>query len=343
MIPHSRPWVTVADQQAVVATLSGGSISQGAITNYFEQEVAHLLSLCGGVATSSGTSALELALRSLSIGPGDEVLIPNYACDAVYHAVTNSAATPIICDVDENGLLSPESVEARITGASAAIVAVHIFGLPADIAGLNRFGLPVVEDACQSLGLNLDGGPAGGVGKVGVLSFHATKCITTAEGGMVVSNDRAILEQARNLRDGTASLQRPITAPLSDLQASLGQAQLQRHASFLDRRTTIRKRYLAALANGGRFHTPIGAESYLFRFVIRGEMDVQDAIHFFADRDIVARRGVDELLHRILALSDEDFPSSCGLYAGTISVPFYPGLTEDEICKVETAIREFAK
>jgi UDP-4-amino-4-deoxy-L-arabinose-oxoglutarate aminotransferase len=341
VIPHSRPWLDAADQQAVDAVLLSGMIAQGVCVQDFERAVGEWTGTGEGIACTSGTAALILALKTLGIRAGDEVVLPTYVCWNVLAAVTAVGATPRLCDVNQNGVITAQTAQAALTARTKAIVAVHIFGHPCDIASLNLLGLPVIEDACQAFGLDINGSRAGSLGSLGILSFHATKCLTTGEGGMLISKSHDLLEQARALTSSADHANATSVSSITDLQAALGLSQLARYSDFLSRRRQLLASYHKVAerlvsASPGYCGTP----SFLFRYTLRtqrGFEAVKTALH---DKGIQVRRGVDDLLHRRLGLNERDFPVAADLFAQTVSIPFYPCLSEEDGEKVLSGMWE---
>ena len=329
-IPHSKPWISQEDHDAVDAVLRSGMIAQGPVVSRFEAEIARYLGVRSGVAVSNGTAALVLALQAVGVAPGDEVILPTYVCRNVLQAVQTVQAQPVLCDIGEHWVATAEAVAPLVSGRTSAIIAVHVFGLPVDVASLRRFGVPIIEDACQAFGLEIGGTQAGSLGDVGVLSFHATKCLTTGEGGMVVARDEHLLSQARTLREGSVQAARRIPAPLSDLQAALGLSQLSRYDAFLRRRRALRSCYNEHLSRFSELRLPDSPTPFLFRFPVRLHRGL-DAVHeAMSSRGVHVRRGVDELLHRLLNLPDERFPSAVRTYTETVSIPYYPALSDED-------------
>jgi UDP-4-amino-4-deoxy-L-arabinose-oxoglutarate aminotransferase len=312
--------------------LASGVIARGELEARFEQEVAVALGTLPGVACASGAAALLLALRTLGVSTGDEVLIPTYVCGSVRDAVRATGAIPVLCDVGPTGTLTVETVARHRSPRSRAIIAVHIFGQACDVEGLAGLELPVVEDACQAFGLRISGRSAGALGTLGILSFHATKCLTTGEGGMLVTHDAALAARARDLRASLAAG----SGGLSDLQASLGLAQLERYDAFLARRAAIARRYDHSL---GR---PACKEPapFRFRYTLAPSGGLETWGPAFAARGIQARRGVDTLLHRLEHQEDITFSGATSLFDSVVSIPFYPGLTVDEVDRICHALSE---
>lgn len=330
-IPHSKPWISDQDRLAVLNTLAGNMIAQGEKVRAFENAVRAYVGAEDAIAVASGSSAIVLALATLSVGSGDEVVLPTYVCQSVLDAVMSIGAIPVICDVDSTGVISPAVVSKTLTKRTKAIIAVHIFGRPCDIFALRSFGVPVVEDACHAFGLSLGGKLAGTQGDIGVYSFHATKCLTTGEGGMLVSHKPELAHRARELANGGAVERQRFFAPLSDIQASLGLSQLARYRDFLNRRNIIRKQFMQAAQEIGLRYGHLNDSEALFRFTVLVDKPFNELQHKFCNHGISVRKGVDELLHRIVGLSDAAFPCATELFQKTVSFPFYPSLTESEV------------
>lgn len=342
-IPHSRPWILEKDRRAVDATLHSGMISHGNLVAEFENKIQQYLGVSHAISQASGTAALILALRSLNIMQGDEVILPTYVCRNVLEAVLSVGASAKICDVDETGVLTADTVKTLVTQKTKAIIVVHIFGHPCDLTQIKMIEVPIIEDACQAFGLSVNGLMAGVMGDVGIFSFHATKCLTTGEGGMLVTDDAKIGMRASELTNGGVLPKSRSVAPMSDLQASLGFSQLDRYPEFVARRTELRKQYTRASNDAG---IPIGTDmrsNLLFRFTLRTNSAFELVQEFFSKQGVSVRRGVDVLLHRLLGLDDTLFPNAIRLYQQTVSVPFYPSLTQDEADRVKKAIKDLTK
>lgn len=341
LISHSRPWIADEDLHAVEEVLQSGMIAHGHLVQTFEQTVATQLTVCGALACTSGTAALDLALKVLNIGTGDEVILPTYVCWSVLAAIMATGAIPRFCDVNEQGVITLQTVSRQISPRSRAIVAVHIFGHPCDIGSLGDLGLPVIEDACQAFGLEIGSVPAGALGTFGILSFHATKCMTTGEGGMLVSCDPALMKRARTLVESASRSNAAGFASMSDLQAALGMSQLARYSSFLKRRgETFNVYHQAASRLTDVYPGYPGQPAFLFRYTLRAQQGFESAHTALLKQGVQTRRGVDELLHRRFGLDDRDFPCALNIFTKNISLPFYPSLTGVEQNQVIHAMQE---
>jgi len=328
-IPHSRPWITDADIESVRETVASGMLAHGDRVFAFEQLIADYHGASGAVAMPSGTAALALSLLALDVGNGDEVVLPTYTCNSVAAAVRAVGATPIYCDVGDEWLMTPQSVSAVLTSKTKAIILIHIFGIFADARTFAEFGLPVVEDACQAFG----GRRQEATSELTVFSFHATKCLTTGEGGAVAAHDKTLLKKLQQLRDSNR-----IPGRMTDVQAALGISQLSRYAEFLQIRQAQANRYFSNLPTTATMRLgAVRSCSMFFRFPLTlndRNGSFEDARQFFAKRGIAVRQGVDTLLHRESGHSDASFPGAVARFNETVSIPLRPGLTEGELDRV---------
>jgi perosamine synthetase len=212
----------------------------------FEQAFADYLGVDGAISTPSCTSAIEVALATLGIGPGDEVIVPDITWVATATPVSRAGATPVFADINvDDWCISAASIEARITPRTRAVIAVDLYGVVPRMdeirATCARHGLALIEDAAEAIGATYNGQLAGTFGDIGVFSFHGSKTLTTGEGGMLVTSDAGLLRRARILRDQGRDpdvRELRITEPgfkarMSSMQAALGLAQLERIEELL--------------------------------------------------------------------------------------------------------------
>lgn len=302
--------------------------------------MARELGVDWSLACTSGTAALRVALRALGVGPGDEVIIPTYVCWNVLAAVKSIGAMPRLCDVDDSGVLTARSVAPAVRLSSRAVIAVHTFGHPCDIVSLMELGLPVIEDACQAFGLKIALQPAGTLGTVGCFSFHATKCFTAGEGGMLVCRDAELMKRMKSISGSDVPYNEAGTTAMSDIQASLALSQLSRYGEFLRRRVDILSSYEDALEGVDARPGYAANLDFLFRFTLRTSRDFMSLRETFLQSGVHIRRGVDELLHRRMGMPDVAFPEAVRLFQETVSLPFYPGLSDGEIEVVARSLRD---
>ena len=264
-IPLSSPDITQAEIGAVTAVLRTSNLSLGPELDSFESALAAYHGVPHAVAVSSGTAGLHLALLTLGIGEGDEVIVPSFAFIAVANAVLQVRATPVFAEIDAITLnLDPSAVEQAITPRTRALLVVHTFGVPADMDALEtiarRHNLVIVEDACEAIGAEF-GEPAlarrvGSFGDLAVLGFYPNKQLTTGEGGAVLARDPAHAARLRSLRNqGRANTgdwldhaEPGYNYRLSDLACALGRVQLSRIDEILALRHAAAERYGTLLA-----------------------------------------------------------------------------------------------
>lgn len=263
-IPVLEPAVGEREMAYVAECLKTGWISsRGRFVAAFERGVADYLGAREAVSTTSGTTALHLALAALGVGPGDEVIVPDLTFAATANAVLHAGAEPVLVDVEmDTWNMDPDAVEAAVTPRTRAIMPVHLYGLPADMDRLadmaRRHRLLVIEDAAEALGARHRGRPAGSLGDAAAFSFFGNKLITTGEGGMVVFRDPSVADRARMLRDHGMNPERRywhdevgFNYRLTNMQAAVGVAQMERIEALLARKQEIAAIYRAGLADVG--------------------------------------------------------------------------------------------
>ncbi|HJQ51917.1 MAG TPA: DegT/DnrJ/EryC1/StrS family aminotransferase [Gaiellaceae bacterium] len=259
-IPIAEPSLGEREVELVSDAVRSGWVSSiGEYVTAFEEELASRCGVAHAIATSNGTTALHLALAVASIGPDDEVIVPSLTFVATAAAVRYVGASPVLAESDTaHWCVDPEDVASRITPRTRALVAVDLYGHPADMNALaeiaSEHDLVLVEDAAESLGADYRGRPAGGLGLLGVLSFYGNKLITTGEGGAVLTDDPTLAERARLLRDHAMDPKRRywhgeigFNYRITNMQAALGVAQLERLDEFLERKRAIAAVYRAGL------------------------------------------------------------------------------------------------
>jgi len=261
MIRLTFPEIGDEEIAAVAAVLRSGYLVQGQHVQAFEQRVAEAVGVPHAVAVSSGTAALHLALLAAGIGPGDEVIVPDFTFPATANVVELVGARPVLVDVDLATFnVDVAQIRPAITRRTRAIMPVHLFGQPADMGPILELaaehGLLVIEDAACALGAEYHGRRCGGLGNAGCFSFHPRKAITTGEGGMVVTDDERLAGRVRQLRNHGMARQgeavRFVDAGfnyrLTDFQGALGAVQMGRLEEIIARRTYLAGLYHQALA-----------------------------------------------------------------------------------------------
>jgi perosamine synthetase len=270
-IPIAEPDLSGNEEKYVIECIRTGWISsKGKFVDEFEERFASYVGVKHAIAVSSGTAALHLAAASLNLKPGDEVIMPTFTMIACANAVKYLGAKPIFVDSEfSTWNIDPDKIEEKITDKTKAIMAVHIYGHPADMDAImkiaKKHGLYVIEDAAEAHGAEYKGRKVGSIGDVGCFSFYANKIITTGEGGMVVTNDDNIAERVKKLRDQAynVNLRKWLIHDdigynyrMTNLQAAIGVAQLERIAEFVERHRKNARYYNFLLREVGGITLP---------------------------------------------------------------------------------------
>jgi UDP-4-amino-4,6-dideoxy-N-acetyl-beta-L-altrosamine transaminase len=369
-LPYGRHSISEEDIAAVVEVLRSNWLTTGPLVPRFEQAVASFVGATDAVALSSGTAALHAALHALGVGPGDEVLVPALTFAASANCAVYMGATPVFVDVDPDTLLlDPASAEARLTPRTRAIVAVDYAGQPCDYDALTelarRHKLALVCDACHSLGAEWGRRRVGALGTLNVFSFHPVKPITTAEGGMVVTDDAELARRLRVFRNHgitTDHRQREQAGSwcyemvelgynyrLSDLQCALGLSQLAKLPGWIARRQEIARHYdrlLAVLPGVRPLAVRPGLSHAYHLYVVRLEGERVDRRAVFASLRAegvgVNVHYVPVHLHRYYRRRFGTGPGLCPVaeaaYEHILSLPIFPAMSDSDVERVVEAL-----
>lgn len=338
----------------VAQCVEGNWISSGgAFVGRFERDFAQAVGCEHGIACSSGTAALHLALGAAGIGAGDEVLIPAFTMIATANAVRYLGAEPVLVDSEpETGNLDVERLTPKLSPRTRAIVPVHVYGHPVEMGPLRDFadrnGLIVVEDAAEAHGATHEGRPVGSLGELAAFSLYANKIITAGEGGIVTTNDPQLAARARELRDFAFSAERhfwhrsvAFNYRMSNLQAAIAVAQTERLDQLVQARIDNRRRYAAGLAEVPGIGMPVERDNVRSVFWMIG-ITVGD--EFGATRDELrarlAARGIETRTYFIpIHLQPayfhrhrgERYPVAEQLGRSSLYLPSGPGLSDADI------------
>jgi perosamine synthetase len=370
-LPVCSPALGGSEEAYVLDALHGGWISSGGeYVDRFEKGFARWSGRHFGVAASSGTAALHLALRAVGVGPGDEVVLPDFTMAACLFSVLYLGAKPVFVDVEpDTWTLDPALLEPALTPRTRAIMAVHIYGHPCEMDPVleiaARRGAAVVEDAAEAHGAEYRGRRCGSFGAASAFSFFANKILTTGEGGMVLTDDPGIADRCRSFRN----LCFPLAGArdylhddvgynyrLTNLQAAVGVAQLERAEELVGLRVAVARRYLEQLDGVPGLQLPVERPHVRNVYWMFGV--VVDPERFGMDRDALAAalraEGIDtrpffKPLHSQPALAKAGvaasgaFPVTERLAAGGLSLPTGPRIAAEDVDRVAAALRRLGR
>ena len=355
MIPIARPQMGDEEKELVWSVLSSGLLAQVTRVRELEERFADFIGTSHAVATSSGTTALHLALLAAGVGADDEVITVPFTFIASANSVLYAGARPVFVDVEEGSFnIDVEQVEAAITPRTRAILPVSLYGQPADLPQLaeiaERNGLALVEDAAQSHGAAIAGRPSGTWG-IGCFSFYPTKNMTTGEGGMVTTSDTDLAERVRLSREHGMRVRYHHESigynfRMTDIHAAIGLAQLAKLPANNARRRAIAARYDVELQGVLTPSVRAGVTHVYHQYTIR--VNRRDE---FAER--LKERGVGTgvyypiPVHRqkpyvALGYGEQRFPVAERLSLEVISIPVHPSLTDDEVTAVIAGVNGVA-
>jgi dTDP-4-amino-4,6-dideoxygalactose transaminase len=359
-VPFNAPGRAIAAQRAALdaataRVFDSGWLLLGEEGRAFEAEFAAWLGAGHAVGVANGTDAIELALRALEVGPGDEVVTQANTCVPTVAAIERAGATPVLCDADPaTGAVDVASMQAAVTDRTRALVPVHLYGQCADMDAILTLGVPVVEDCAQAHGAACAGRRAGTMGALAAFSFYPTKNLAAlGDGGAVVTADAALDERLRLLRhygqaDRYEHVLRGVNSRLDELQAAYLRVRLEALDAGLARRRAIAARYDAALDGATAVRPlarPEGTEHAFHLYVVRCE----DREAFRAALEVA---GVATLIHYPRPIhghepyrglgEGRDLRGAEDLARSVVSLPTYPELDDAEVEHVAEVVHRAA-
>lgn len=374
-LPFSKPSITEEDVAAVAGVMRSGWITTGPWNALFEDRIREYTGCQGAVALSSATAGMHVLLKALDIGPGDEVITPSMTWVSTVNLIVLAGATPIFVDVDRDTLMiSAEDVRGKISDRTRAIIPVHYAGAPVDLAPLRalaaQHAIPIIEDAAHAIGTSYRGTPIGHTGTA-IFSFHPIKNITCGEGGMVCSDNPALLARVRCLKfhglgmdahDRTTqgrSPQAQVIEPgykynLPDMLAALGVSQLERVDTFNNRRRELVTLYHDALRDIEEI-TPLTSPEYphvhsRHLFIVRVRRN-KNGITRDQFMEGLKQRKIGTGLHFRAVHLQKYYREQMGMREGMLpntewnsericSLPLFPDMTDNDVADVTQAIKD---
>jgi len=362
-VSMSSPEITDQDIQAVVNVIRSGRLALGPQTRAFEAAMAEFLGVKHAVAVNSGTSGLHLVVRSIGLGPGDEVLVPSFTFAASVNAILFEGAMPVFVDIEaETYNLDPADLARKVTARTKAIMAVDVFGHPADwdriMAVAQHHNLRIIDDSCEALGAEYKGRKLGTFGDAATFAFYPNKQITTGEGGMIVTDDDEIAALCQSLRNQGRDemgawlehVRLGYNYRMTEMSAAMGVTQLPRLASFMAKRAHVAAMYTERLAGLDAVRAPVVKDTvtmswFVYVITLAEGLQRNGVIARLAEQGIPAR-GYFAPIHtqpyikqRFGDLS-ETLPVTENIAQRTIALPFHNNLTEAEIDTVVAALKE---
>ena len=349
--PLARPHFDDTELEEIKQVLASGWVSMGPKVTELEKLICSLLGVKYAIANVNCTASLHIALLSMGIRSGDEVLVADYTYPATGHAVLYCGATPRFVDVDrETYNIQIKAIESKITPRTRAIIPVHTFGQPADMqrvmAVARKYNLGVIEDAACALGAKVDDRLAGTIGDVGCFSFHARKGFTSGEGGVLVTNDDVIAEKARRIRnlDAPAFEVLGFNYKMSDILAAIAVVQLRKWDTILSKRRRLGKVWTEAITGSRFLVAPISVGDHIYQsYVCRvNGINRDHLIMALGQAGIQAQIGTYASHVQPIYHSKDYCPISLELFKQAIALPMYYELEDEGIFEMAEIIDKIA-
>lgn len=365
-IPVNEPLLDGNEKKYLNECIDTGWISsEGPFVRKFEEAMAAAAGRKHGIAVGNGTVALEVAVAALELQPGDEVILPTFTIISCAAAIVRCGCVPVLVDSDPlTWNMDVGRIEGKITSRTRAIMVVHIYGLPCDmdpiLALAERHGLKVIEDAAEMHGQTYKGRPCGSFGNVSAFSFYPNKHVTTGEGGMVLTDDERLAERCRSLRNLCFQAKKRFVHEelgynfrMTNLQAALGLAQVERLDEFVGRKRRIGKRYTELLKGIERVSLPLErtdfAENIYWVYgLVLGDtlpFDAEEVMRRLGERKIGTRpffwpMHEQPVFHKMGLFRDERYPVAERLARRGFYIPSGMALTEAQMEAVAAAVKE---
>jgi len=366
-IPLSRPYFDSEELNEIQKVLDSGWVSQGPKVKEFEDKIADYLGVKYAIAVTNCTSALHLALLSIGVKKGDEVIVADYTFPATGHSVMYCRAKPVFCDVDlKTYNIDPGLIEEKITDKTKAIIPVHTFGQPAEMDEIlkiaRRHDLKVIEDAACAFGAKYKNKYAGTIGDIGCFSFHARKGITTGEGGVIVTNIKDIADKVRSLSmfgmtTSSSGIEKSdkfiipeftelgYNYKMSDITAAIGIAQLRKIDKIIERRRELAKYWDEKLQEIELIQPPYVSKNVKHIYqsyvaLVDKSVNRNKLILILLKKGIQTHIGTYSSHIQPVYNSKDKCPNSLEIFNRAIALPMYYSLGEEDIDMVAKQLKE---
>lgn len=366
MIPVNEPLLDGNEKKYLSECIETGWISsEGPFIKQFEKNFSNYVGRKHGIAVTNGTAAVDVAIECLDIVAGDEVIMPTFTIISCIGQIIRVGAKPILVDSDpKTWNMDVTQIEGKITSRTKAIMVVHIYGLPVDMDPVleiaKKYNLKVIEDSAEMLGQTYKGKPCGSFGDISTFSFYPNKHITTGEGGMLVTNNDQLSEDCRGLRNLCFQPKKRFVHErlgwnlrITNMQAALGIAQLERLEEFVRRKRRMGNLYTKLLSGLENVHLPLKKTDYakniywVYGLLLDNNLNlnVEDVMGALANKGIGTRpffcpMHMQPVLKRLGLFEGEKYPVAEDLYSRGFYIPSGLALTDDQIKKTTTALKE---
>ena len=359
MIPIGKPMLDEKEINAVVEVLKSGQIAQGKVVETFEEDFAKYIGVKHAITVNSGTAALHLALLAAGLKPGDEVITTPYSFLATVNTIILCGAKPVFVDINPDDFcINASLIESQITEKTKIIMPVHLYGQTSDMKTINeiakKHNLKVIEDACQAHGATFENIKAGALGDLGCFSFYPTKNMTTSEGGLITTNDDQMAETCRILRNHGQktryySVAIGLNYRMTNISAAIGVEQLKKldgfnqkrmdNAKYFDEKFAEVKGIIVPQRFADRNHV---YHQYTLRVTPEYKLTRDELLTKLTESGISAGVYYPSTLSSLDPIKpfakNLDNPVAEQIAKEVISIPVFPGLTQDNLEKISEAI-----
>jgi perosamine synthetase len=365
-IPVNTPLITGNEKEYLIQCIDTGWVSsEGPFVKRFEENFAQQIGRKNGIAVTNGSAALDVAVEALGIEPGDEVILPTFTIISCAAAIVRTGAIPVVVDSDPyTWNMDIGQIESMISRKTKAIMVVHIYGLPTDMDGVlqlaRKYNLKIIEDAAEAHGLLYKDMRCGSFGDISTFSFYPNKLVTTGEGGMLLTDDEDLAERCRSLRNLCFQKERRFVHEelgwnfrMSNLQAALGVAQLERIDEFIKKKHIIGKSYTELLSDVECIQLPLAETDYAENIYWVYGIVLNDSVPFDANTAMqkLGKKGIgtrpffwpmhkQPVFNKMGLFKDNFCPVAERMAERGFYIPSGLGLTVDQIERVALALKE---
>jgi len=362
-IPSAGPWITDKEVKYVTdACKNGWYESWSGYLDQFEEAFAEYIGVKHALATSSCTGALHITMKALGLGPGDEVIVPESTWIATATCVSYVGATPVFADIEQDTwCISPDDIKNKITSKTKAIIPVHMYGHPADMMTINsiaeEYDITVIEDAAPGIGSKINDRAVGSFGKAAAFSFQGAKPIVTGEGGMLVTDDENFYDKAHyywdHCRDNTQVLFNTdvgLKYKMSNIQAALGLAQLERIDEIIEKRRSIFNWYNQRIGDNKLIALNVERDGYYNNFYVptmilsdESGLDYEVVMDRLTEKGVINRPFFRCISKMMPQYQNTDTPIADSITSRGINLPCASMLSEDDVDYASSVINEIVR